>query len=77
MLSIGPGFFLIKISGSTVTVGHVNEWETFFSVDDSQVRNKLGFSSMLRPGSKTSMSKSSFSYVLVTNMAVEPNLAYS
>ncbi|KAJ7379526.1 Autophagy protein 7 [Desmophyllum pertusum] len=34
---LGPGLFLVKVSESVVTVGRINEWETFFSVDDSEV----------------------------------------
>lgn len=40
LLLTGPGFFLIKISKSTVNVGHIKEWQTFFSVDDSEVRKR-------------------------------------
>ncbi|CAH3114652.1 unnamed protein product [Pocillopora meandrina] len=33
---LGPGFFLVKVTESEVTVGSIREWETFFSMDDSK-----------------------------------------
>lgn len=33
---LGPGFFLVKVTESEVTVGNIQEWETFFNIDDSK-----------------------------------------
>lgn len=41
LLPTGPGFFLVKVTESEVTVGNIREWETFFSMDDSKVRQML------------------------------------
>ena len=35
----GPGFFLVKVSQDTVSVGHIREWDTFHSGSHLEVCN--------------------------------------